>query len=52
MCLTTFQVLQVFPGEASPEPVVDRPKQECLRPISSPGKELWQMPVSGRMSLS
>ena len=50
MCVTTFQVLQVLPGEASPELAVDRPKQKCFRPVSSPRKELWQMPVSGRMS--
>ena len=45
MCDNFFQVLQVLPGEATPKPVVDGSQQECLCPLSSTRKELWQMPV-------
>ena len=43
MC--TFQVLQVLPREASPEPDLDGPQQECLCSVRSPGEKLRQMPI-------
>ena len=48
--LFLLQVLQVFPWKTSPEPGVDGPEQECICPVGSPRKELWKMPISGRMS--